>query len=183
MIEKRYTRAKVDEVLFVTALPLLHRIIRLRHLEEPLGGIEANSRLCSVGCGYFVLYLTPELRTAVIEAIVRDRYLDDDVLDYLRWRIPDVACAEITTEDGAQLRLLDLRMDGCFRLGAETDAVHAKDHTAGRALARAIYEQHPDVDGIIFSSRLTGHPVYAIFDRAVHKLRIVSKGLLSELLA
>jgi len=50
-------------------------------------------------------------------------------------------------------------------------------------LARAIYEQHPDVDGIIFSSRLTGHPVYAIFDRAVHKLRIVSKGLLSELLA
>jgi hypothetical protein len=59
----------------------------------------------------------------------------------------------------AVLKWLDLRGDGCVRLGAPTDAVRARHHAAGRALGRSIHARHPDIDGILFPGRLTGFDV------------------------
>jgi hypothetical protein len=52
--------------------------------------------------------------------------------------------------------MVDLRESGCLVLGAPTDAAHARNQAAGRALCRALNEQHPDIDGIRYQSRLTG---------------------------
>ena len=79
-----------------------------------------------------------------------------------------------------RLNLLDLRKGGCVRLGAPTDTVNARNHAAGRALARAIYSEHKDVDGLLFSSRLTGDDVYAVFDRGIAKLDAAETGMLPE---
>ena len=54
------------------------------------------------------------------------------------------------------------------------DAAHARNQAAGRALARALYEQHSNIDGIWFRSRLTGGACLAIFDRALKRLNETS---------
>lgn len=87
------------------------------------------------------------------------------------------AWACISMRAGVTLTLLDLRGDGCPRIGAPTDAVNTRNHAAGRALAKAI---HVDVDGIVYSSRLTGEDVYAVFDRSTGMLASIETGLLEE---
>jgi hypothetical protein len=49
--------------------------------------------------------------------------------------------------------------------------IRARHQAAGRAFARSIYTQHPNVDGLLHSSRLTGVDCYAVFDRALARLR------------
>lgn len=77
------------------------------------------------------------------------------------------------------LTLLDLRGDGCARVGASTDAVHARNHAAGRAFARAIHDAHADADGLLYGSRLTGEDVYAVFGRGIGKLTVSETGKLA----
>ena len=88
--------------------------------------------------------------------------------------------ALIESKPGARLSLLDLRRDGCVRLGAPTDAVKARNHAAGRALGRGIHAGHAEVDGLLFSSRLTGAHFYAVFDRAIGKLDATHSGMLPD---
>ena len=78
------------------------------------------------------------------------------------------------------LTLIDLRGDGCARIGAPTDTVNARNHSAGRAFARNIHAHHTDVDGIVYASRLTGKDVYAVFDHSTGKLAAVEIGLLVD---
>jgi hypothetical protein len=47
-------------------------------------------------------------------------------------------------------------------------------------LSRALYEQHSDIDGIWYQSRLTGSDCLAIFDRAVKRLKPVKTGQLEH---
>jgi hypothetical protein len=58
--------------------------------------------------------------------------------------------------------------------------VGARNHEAGRAFARAIYTEHPDIDGVLYPSRLTGADCYAVFDRALTRLREMDKGELKH---
>lgn len=67
-----------------------------------------------------------------------------------------------------------------MKLGAPTDAVNARNHAAGRALGRAIHDEYDEVDGLLFSSRLTGADAYAVFDRAIKKLTHAADGALAE---
>jgi len=105
-----------------------------------------------------------------------------------RKRQRDVALKEVTERawvlisatPRAQLRLLDLRQDGCVRLGTPTDAVNARNHIAGRSLGRSIHTDYKDIDGLLFASRLTGADVYAVFDRAIRKLSVMDSGLLAN---
>ena len=76
--------------------------------------------------------------------------------------------------------LLDLRADGCTRIGAPTDVVQARNHAAGRAFGKAIHAEHADIDGLVYASRLTGQDVYAVYDRSVGKLKAADVGLLEE---
>jgi hypothetical protein len=47
---------------------------------------------------------------------------------------------------------------------------------AGRALGRAIYKDHADVDGFLYQSRFTTKACFAIFDRADSKLTTLATG-------
>ena len=49
----------------------------------------------------------------------------------------------------------------------------------GRArVAKHIHSGHTDVDGIVYTSRLAGEDVYAVFDRSIGKLVSKETGLL-----
>ena len=86
----------------------------------------------------------------------------------------------ISGRSEAELTLLDLRGDGCTRIGAPSDAVHARNHAAGRAFAKAIHAEHADIEGLVYASRLTGEDVYAVFDRGVGKLDATESGMLMD---
>jgi len=58
-------------------------------------------------------------------------------------------------------------------LGGHLDAAPAPHVAAGQALGRSIYAEPPDVDGIIYASRLTGDDCLAVFDRAVDKFLVI----------
>ena len=178
MRERGYPRDRVDEVLAKAELEPSYRIIPRRHLDDPLGTAPADSRFCAKADGFTVIYAAPAFATAFIETIVRDRFLHRRRRETLLKEVTERAWVQIESRDNARLTLLDLRQDGCVRLGASTDAVRARNQASGRALGRAIHAEHEDVDGLLFSSRLTGTDVYAIFGRAIGNLSATQSGML-----
>ena len=100
-----------------------------------------------------MLYAAPGFATAFIETVVRDRFVRRPERN-VAWReITERAWARITARPGTVLTLLDLRGAGCARVGAPTDAVHARNHAAGRAFAKAVHAEHADIEGLLYDSR------------------------------
>jgi hypothetical protein len=178
--EHAYPRERVEEVLIKARLPVSYRILPRRYLETPLGTAPGDSRFCARADGFTILYISPELATAFIETIVRDRLTRKRRREVLLKEVTERAWAQMTTKPRAKLNLLDLREDACVRLGAPTDAVNARNHAAGRALGRTIYGGYEEADGLLFSSRLTGADVYAVFDPAISKLHAMDTGMLQD---
>ena len=144
-----------------------------RHHVDPMGIVPSPSRFCD-GSSFAMLYGATDFDTAFLEVIVRDRFVrkpDRRVpfseLQTRRW---------VTFTSKRHLNLVDLTFDGAVKLGAPTDAAKARSHSAGRAFAKSIYAGHPDVDGFLYESRLTGMECFAIFDRAVTKLEPREEG-------
>lgn len=175
-----YPRDRVEDAIVETKLPPSYRIVPRRYLKTPLGTSPGDSRFCAKADGYTVLYAAPDFTTAFVETVVRDRFTRKRPREILLKEITGRAWTQIQTKPGARLRLLDLRQDGCVKLGAPSDAVNARSHAAGRALGRAIHADHKDVDGLLFSSRLTGADAYAVFDRALAKLDASASALLQD---
>lgn len=136
MTRGAYSRKRVDDVLTQAKLPPSFRIIPRRYLETPLGVTPGDSRFCSKVDGFTVLYASPDFATSFIETIVRDRFTRKNQREVLLKEVTERAWALIATKPRAKLKLLDLRKDGCVRLGAPTDTVNARNHAAGRALGR-----------------------------------------------
>ena len=180
MSRVRYPRNRIESALLKGSLPASCRIMPARHLASPLGAGRADSRFCSRDAGYTVLYASPDFTTAFIETVVRDRFTRRRNRDVGLKEITGRVWARITGQAGAELMLLDLRGDGCTRIGAPSDAVHARNHAAGRAFAKAIHAEHADIEGLVYVSRLTGEDVYAVFDRGVGKLDIAETGMLMD---
>jgi hypothetical protein len=65
-----------------------------------------------------------------------------------------------------ELTLLDLRGAAAYEIGVDTDASRARVHSSGQALSEAAHADMPDVDGILFDSRLTAGGCIAIYNRA-----------------
>ena len=180
MTRGAYPRHRVEGVLRLQALPPSYRITPQRHIGAPLGCVPADSRFCTLSGGFGVLYATPDFATAFIETVVRDRFTrKTDRLVRLA-ELTRRAWLALESKPRLGLSLLDLRGDGCARLGAPSDTVRARNHAAGRALGRAVHDGHPDIDGFLFPSRLTGADVYALYDRSVAKLRAGEPGPLAE---
>ena len=125
-----------------------------------------------------MLYAAPDFTTAFIETIVRDRFAHRRTRKVSLREITERVWVRISSEPGTRLTLLDLRADGCTRIGAPTDVVQARNHAAGRAFGKTIHAEHADVDGLVYASRLTGGDVYAIYDRSVAKLKAGDVGQL-----
>ena len=151
-----------------------------RHRASPLGSRPADSRFCSRNAGYTVLYASPDFATAFVETVVRDRFTRRRNRNVGLEEITGRVWALISAQSGAELTLLDLRGDGCTRIGAPSDAIHARNHAAGRALVRAIHAEHVDIDGLIYVSRLTGDDIYAVFDRGLAKVEATESGMLVD---
>lgn len=143
------------------------RIIKNQHSKSPLGTGPGSSRFSSPSNIYTVLYGAKTLRAAIAEAILRDRFSDDnqvprelDISEVLMYSI-----SELSTR--ATLNLLDLRKGGAFRLGVKTDAIGARNHQEGQAFAERLHDDFPKIDGILYPSRMTGCDCVAVFDRAI----------------
>ena len=151
-----------------------------RHVGSPLGTSAADSRFATRTGTYTVLYASPNFTTAFIETIVRDRFAHRRTRRVALREITERVWVRIAARPGTPLTLLDLRADGCTRIGAPTDVVQARNHAAGRAFGKTIHAEHADVDGIVYPSRLTGEAAYAIFDRSIGKLTAGEQGQLGE---
>ena len=173
-----YPRNRIQSVLLRTGFLDCYRIVPRRFAGMPLGTRPADSRFCSKSADYSVLYTSPDFATAFLETVVRDRFARRRNRKVALREVTQRAWARISMQPEAELRLLDLRGDGCTRIGAPTDAVHARNHAAGRTLGKAIHAEHTDIDGLLYVSRLTGEDIYAVFDRATGKLGAVETGML-----
>ena len=142
---------------FVRVLPVAHRA-------TPLGTGYGASRFSSRQQAFGLLYAAPDLKTALAEALIRDRFEGKAkrVLDITE--IEERVVAEISTK--GPLKLLDLRKDGLLKLGVSTDAARAKSHRHGQTLSDAIHKEF-DIDGILYLSRLTSEDCVAVYDRAI----------------
>ena len=175
-----YPRDRIESVLLKAGFPDSYRIVPGRYRASPLGTVAADSRFCSRNAGYTVLYASPDFATAFVETVVRDRFMRQREREIGLREIAERVWARISARPGAALTLLDLRGDGCARIGVPTDAVRARNHAAGRALARAIHAEHADVEGLLHVSRLTGEDVYAVFDRGIGMLNCAETGTLMD---
>ncbi len=174
-----YPRERVEAVLRPISLASAHRIVLKPQLSAPLAVRASKSRFCD-GRSYAVLYGAHDFATAFAEVVVRDRLVQRD-----RRTVPfgDIAArgwAEFTLDGDEPLNMVDLRESGCLVLGAPTDAARARNQSAGRVLSRMLYEQHSHINGICYQSRLTGGDCIAIFDRAVHRLKLLETGQLEH---
>ena len=175
-----YPRNRIRPLLLTAGFPESYRIMPARYLASPLGTGAADSRFASRNAGYTVLYASPDFATAFVETVVRDRLTRRRERVVALKEITERAWVRVSARPGAMLIMLDLRGDGCTRIGAPTDVVHARNHAAGRAFGRAIHAEHGDIEGLLHDSRLTGEEVLAVFDRGIRKLTSTASGMLKD---
>jgi hypothetical protein len=137
------------------------------HRATPLGMGYGKTRFASPADRFKLLYIAADLPTALAETIIRDRFegasrRELDIHDIRPWGVCEVDAI-------APLRVLDLRRDGCFKLGISTDITGAKAQAKARIFSQALYDA-TDLDGILYHSRLRKRNCVAVYDRAVAAL-------------
>lgn len=169
MTDRPFAKARIEARTLVSKLSSAYRIVWTKHAATPLAVRPAPSRFCD-GFSYGVLYAAESFETAFIEVVMRDRFVrkTERIVPYGELSLRSVV--SLSTKPDHPLSLLDLRNAGCVDIGAPTDAVRARNHSAGRALGLAIYKHHPRIDGLIYPSRLAGADCFVVFDRGLSKL-------------
>ena len=167
MPAKPYPFARLD--MRAIDMACYRRLIWRRHRKTPLGVRPSPSRLSDPEFAYSVLYAAQNLRCAFAEVVLRDRFVRSGHKRALD-RSEITERAVVTIDSDEPLRLANLQDDAMLRAGIPTDALGARNHAAGRALSRALYDHRLDPDGVLFQSRLTNDRVIAVFDRAIYKL-------------
>lgn len=170
-----YPEERIRARLFRHEITSAYRLLWTRHVTKPLATRATPSRFCD-GHTSAVLYAAQSFETAFIEVIVRDRFILKGRQEIPYGELSSRSWLRLATRKGEAPALLDLRGTGCVDIGAPTDAVRARNHAAGRALAAAIHDQHPEVDGFAYPSRLTGADCFAIFTRGTAKLVVIDQG-------
>ncbi len=144
------------------------RIIPDRHRAMPCGAGFGSSRFSSPDKAFRVLYAAQNFRTALAEAVIRDRFTGKQRRYLYRPYLESLAATEISST--APLMLVDLSGSGAYDMGIDTDAKGSRAHVVGQAFAEALHAK-TTVDGILFDSRLTSVACVAIFDRAFGRLQ------------
>jgi hypothetical protein len=88
------------------------------HRATPLGMGYGKTRFSSPTDQFKLLYIAEDLATGIAETVVRDRFegavvRELDIMDVRPWGVCEVYAF-------APLHVLDLRRDGCFKLGIST---------------------------------------------------------------
>ena len=144
------------------------RLLPLRHRANPTGTGFGSSRFSSPSGAFRVLYAADNFSTAFAEAVVRDRFEGKARRFLYRPHLEEICVTEVSSNRG--LVLLDLRGAAAYELGLDTDANRARAHAPGQALSEQVHAEMPDVDGILFDSRLTTGGCIAVYDRAFSAL-------------
>lgn len=140
------------------------RIIPAIYAASPLGCAPGNSRFGGTDQSFAVLYAARDLATALAETVVRDRFVGSPDRRLFVEELVDRVAVQLRAE--APLRLIDLRMGGCMKLGIPTDIAAAKNFLDAQQFAQEVY-QEAAIEGILYASRLTGENCVAVFDRAI----------------
>ena len=128
---------------------------------------------------FSVLYLGSTLKVCFLEAILRDKrngVIGNYVIRESKLRSRRYALIEPTSP----LYVVDLRGDGCVRMGIPSDVPRSANQALARRWSLAFYQHPSQPDGVIYSSRLNEHTNLAVYDRAIAKLRAVSNTPLIE---
>ena len=144
------------------------RVIPLRHRATPASAGLGSSRFSDPDRTFRVLYAGENFATAFAEGVVRDRLAGKSRRFLYRPYIEQLALTEIASS--RPLVLLDLTGEAAYELGVDTDVRGSRAHTAGQMFSRAVHAQMPDVDGLLFPSRLTDKRCIAAYDRAFDDL-------------
>jgi hypothetical protein len=120
------------------------------------------------GPHFKVLYAAEDFPTAFAEAVVRDRFEGKERRFLYRPHL-DLRCVTAISSS-RELQLADLRGGGAYELGIDTDAKGARAHDSGQSFSAELHDDFPDVDGILFDSRLTGAACVAVYGRALPAL-------------
>ncbi|AKI02101.1 RES domain-containing protein [Hoeflea sp. IMCC20628] len=155
VLQKLAVRLRADDYV---------RVLLRTHAATPLGMGFGKTRFSSPRDRFKLLYLAQDAKTAVAEAIIRDRFEGTSERVILREELDRYSVTSVRTR--RPLLLLDLRHEGASLLGISTDAVRAKAQVAGRRLSQKLYDQ-TDLDGIVYMSRITNKQCLAVYDRAV----------------
>jgi hypothetical protein len=140
------------------------RILPSRHRATPADAGFGSSRFSSPSRAFRVLYSADNFPTAFAEAVVRDRF-EGKARRFLYRPHLDQLCVT-TISSSRELALLDLMGAAAYEVGIDTDTNRARAHTLGQALSEAVHAEMPNIDGILFNSRLTTGSCVAIYDRA-----------------
>jgi hypothetical protein len=147
---------RVEPTAYLRCTPIAHRA-------TPLGMGYGKTRFASPDDSFKLLYIAEDLPTSIAEAIVRDRFEGIMLREMLRADFADWGVCEVSAN--VPIKVLDLRRDGCFKLGVSTDIVGAKAQLEARAFSQAVHEG-TDLDGILYYSRLRRRECLAIYERA-----------------
>ena len=158
ILQRLVVRVRVDDYV---------RILAREHAATPLGMGFGKTRFSSPRDKFKLLYLAQDVKTAVAETIIRDRFEGKSERLLLQEEFDRYSITSV--RNARPLFLLDLRFEGASLLGVSTDAVRAKAQAAGRRFSQKLYDQ-TDVDGIIYMSRITNKQCVAVYDRAVEHL-------------
>ena len=160
-----------------TSLRNYSRVFRKSYSSTPLGVGKLGSRFSTTEedrnkmnqNSHRILYGASTIETAVYEAIVRDRYDLQPVRMLHPENYQNFAIAQFLSE--SMINLLDLTRRRASRYGVPTNVIRSSDHSHGQHFSKFVYENMPEIDGFIYSSRFTEHDCVALFhDRAVPKL-------------
>jgi RES domain len=151
--------------------------VHLTRYPEPLSFSKAPSRFSDsrqrVPENRFgVLYLGATLKVCFLEAVLRD-HRNGVIGDYLIGESELRSRRYALIEPISPLYLVDLRGDGCVRMGIPSDVPRSANQALARRWSLALYEHPSQPDGIIYSSRLNEEANLAIYDRAIVKLRTI----------
>ena len=144
------------------------RVLPSRNVATPIGAGFGSSRFSSPSNAFKVLYAADNFATAFAEAVVRDRFEGKSRRFLYRPHLDQLCVAAVGSN--RELVMLDLRGAAAYELGFDTDASRARDHTSGQALSEAVHAKMPDIDAILFDSRLTSGACVAIYERALPSL-------------
>lgn len=140
------------------------RVLTMKYAATPLGMGYGRTRFSSPKDAFKLLYIAQDLIPGVAETVIRDRFEGKSPRRLIESEVHDWGAAEVSAT--APLSLLNLRGRGLLRLGASTDIARAKGHTEAREFSQMIYDE-TNLDGILYSSRLTNENCAAIYERAV----------------
>ena len=156
--------------------------IYLSKYPDPIGYSKAPSRFSDprrhvLRNRFGVLYLGNTLKVCFLEAVLRDQR-NGVVGDYVIGEAELRSRRYARIEPISQLHLVDLRGDGCVRMGIPSDVPRSSNQTLSRRWSLAFYQHRFQPDGIIYPSRLNADTNLAIYDRAIFKLREVGNSSL-----